>query len=180
MTTKNSSNSQLALTSDLLPASDAEINLGSSTNPFNSLYLANSGGTVSSPLSFYEEYQTTGSFTCLQGTPVLVPLYFTRCGRMISLNIPAFNITSSTGTVNQNVIITPNNTVPNWLLPANGSLEIVGYCRIQINGVDTFGFLMISGYGSIQYYMNASISNYPVNTLISVTQAINATYQYNI
>ena len=176
---KNSSNlNQSNFTQDLIPAPNTVVHLGNENSPFTGLYLANSGGTSISELDFYQEYSTTVSFVCLQGTPVDVVINITRIGNKCSLNIPAFNITSGTGKSLQNVILTANGSIPSFLCPS--TLEIIGYCRLSVGGTDSFGFIMLNNYGSLQLYQSASIPNYPVSTAISLLQSANCSYLYNI
>ena len=48
-------------------------------------------------MNFYEEIALNISFSCLQGTPVTVPINVRCIGSLVMLNIASFSLTSGTG-----------------------------------------------------------------------------------
>ena len=113
-------------------------------------------------------------------TPVTILLNITRIGQTCYCNIPSFTITSGIGTSAENAIVpTLGNNIPARFVP--GTLEIIGYCRIQVgSGTPTFGFVMLNQYGALQLYQDAAIDNYPVTTAITLLQASNCCWTIGV
>ena len=173
------------LSSDIIPDSNNTRSLGSSTSGFKSLYvdsgiyLTLASGANISPFQYYEQYSMNITLTCRgSATPISILLNITRIGQTCYLNVPSFTLTSGALTSAENAILSTN-SIPARFLP--GTLEIIGYCRIQVQGSPpTFGFVMLNNYGILQLYQDAAIDNFPVTTAITLLQPSNCCWTIGV